>query len=271
VAITEQAIRQLLDAIMERSRSIAESLRGLGDDELHQPSELPEWSRLTIACHLRFGAGALSRMTRSALHGVPVAYYPQGREAQRPLTLVPHPGESAQDVVESLALLSDGLDEEWSALDLAAWDAEVVEPKDNPDLGPILVGGLPLLRLTEVEVHGTDLGLNLGDWSELFISTVLPMRLEWLNIRRANHRAFDSELQGSWLLVADDGPTYQVSVDGTNVESRPASPQSEARSVIETNSRDLLALLLGRPLDAPPVIMGDIAFGQSFSLAFPGP
>jgi hypothetical protein len=92
-------------------------------------------------------------MTRSALHGVPVGYYPEGRETQRPLTLVPHSGESAQDVVESLALLSDGLDEEWSALNLAAWDVEVVEPKDNPDLGPIRLGRLPLLRLTEVEVH----------------------------------------------------------------------------------------------------------------------
>jgi hypothetical protein len=133
-------------------------------------------------------------MTRSAVQGVPVAYYPEGREAQRPLTLVPLPGESAQEVVESLALLSDELDEEWSALDLAAWDVEVVEPEDNPDLGPIPLGRLPLLRITEVEVHGTDFGLNLGDWSELFISTVLPMRLEWLNVRRANHRVFDTEL-----------------------------------------------------------------------------
>ena len=271
VVITDQAKHQLLNAIMERSRSITESLWALGDHELHQPSELPEWSRLTIACHLRFGAGALARMTRSILQGEPVAYYPEGREAQRPLTLVPRPGESAQDVVESLALLSDELDGEWSALDVAAWDREVVEPKDNPDLGPIPLGRLPLLRLTEVEVHGTDLGLNLRDWSDLFVSTVIPMRLEWLNVRRANNRVFDSELEGSWLLVAADGPTYWVSVDGTKVESRPASPHSGATAVIETTSRDLLALLLGRPLNSPPVIMGDIAFGQSFSLAFPGP
>ncbi len=120
-------------------------------------------------------------------------------------------------------------------------------------------------------MHGTDLGLDLGDWSEPFISTVLPMRLEWLNVRRANHGAFDTELEGSWLLVAADGPTYKVSVDGTKVESRPASRDTQARAVIETTSRDLLALLLGRALNSPPVIMGDIGFGQVFSLAFPGP
>ena len=161
-------------------------------------------------------------MTRSAVQGVPVSYYPEGREVQRPGTLVPLHGESPRDAVESLALLSEELNENWSALDPVAWGLEVVEPPESHDLGPVPLRRLPLLRLTEVEVHGTDLGLNLGDWSEIFISTVLPMRLEWLNVRRANHRAFDTELEGSWLLLASDGPTYKVSVNGPKVESRPA-------------------------------------------------
>jgi hypothetical protein len=170
-----------------------------------------------------------------------------------------------------LALLSEELNQEWSALDPGAWGVYVVEPQDNPDLGPIPLRRLPLLRLTEVEVHGTDLGLNLADWSEIFIRTVLPMRLEWLNIRRANHRVFDTKLEGSWLLVATDGPTYMVSVDGAKVESRPATPDTQARAVIQASSRELLALLLGRALQTEPVMMGDIAFGHSFSRAFPGP
>jgi hypothetical protein len=97
------------------------------------------------------------------------------------------------------------------------------------------------------------------------------MRLEWLNTRRANHRGFDADLEGSWLLVADDGPTYRVTVEGTKVESRPATPQFRARAVIKTSSRDLLALLLGRSPNSSPLIAGDIGFGKSFSLAFPGP
>lgn len=269
--ITDESNRQLLDAVKERSRRIADSLKGLGEEELHELSELPEWSRLTIACHLRFGAGALSRMTRSAVQGLPVAYYPEGREGQRPRTLVPLPGESPQDVVESLERLSEELNQQWSTLDPVVWDVDVVEPPENPDLGPVPLRRLPLLRLTEVEVHGTDLGLNLGDWSEIFIRTAIPMRLELLNVRRANHRAFDSELEGSWLLVATDGPSYKVSVNGLEVESRAASPDTQARAVIEATQRDLLALLLGRALHTPPVMKGDIAFGESFSRAFPGP
>ena len=124
------------------------------------------------------------------------------------------------------------------------------------------------MRLTEVEVHGTDLGLNLPDWSEIFIDTVLPMRLEWLNVRRTNHREFGRELTGAWLLAASDGPTYKVSVDGTKVESRPALRNARTTAVIEASSRDLLALLLGRPLVTPPVITGDVTFGQSFARVF---
>ena len=271
VVVDGDSYAVLIDAVGERTRRIVESLRGLSDDELHLPSELPGWSRLTIACHLRYGAQALGRMTSSALEGRPVAYYPGGREVQRPRTLVPLEGESPLAVVESLARSSEELQHAWSALDPEAWSVDVVEPPQARDLGPVPLGRLPLLRSTEVEVHGTDLGLGLDDWSTLFVTTVLPMRLEWLNTRRANHRAFDAELEGSWLLVATDGPTYRVSVNGHHVASTPARPGAPARATIEATSRDLLALLLGRASHRPPVITGDVAFGGSFSLAFPGP
>ena len=265
VSAVDGTTPEMLAAIDRTSGGIARSLRELGDDELHQPSELPDWSRLNIACHLRFGAESLIRMTQSAEQNAPVAYYPEGRERQRPQTLVPKAGESPQDVVESLARLSDELNQHWSTLRSTSWDRVVVEPPENPDLGPIPLGTLPLLRLTEVEVHGGDLRCNLPDWSTTFVNAVLPMRLEWLSVRRANHRAFDTELEGSWLLVSTDGPTYEVSVEGQKVRSRPASPDSQARAVIQTTSRDLLALLLGRVLQGPPVISGDIDFGRSFS------
>ncbi len=271
MVISDELPPQVIDAIGERTRRIAETLRGLSEDELRQPSELPGWSRLTIACHLRYGADALIRMTNAALQGEPVAYYPEGREAQRPRTLLPFPAESPAAVVESLARLGQNLHETWSALDDSAWKVEVMEPPENRDLGPLPLGRLPTLRLTEVEVHGTDLGLGLPDWSGLFVNAALPLRLDWLNTRRANHRVFDAELDGSWLLVATDGPTYLVRVHGPEVESQPARPGSPATAVIEASSRDLLALLLGRPSRVPPVLAGDVDFARAFSRAFPGP
>ena len=99
---------------------------------------------------------------------------------------------------------------------------QVLEPEGNRDLGPTTLGRLALLRLTEVEVHGSDLGVDLEDWSALFIDLALPMRPDWLNVRRMGHHDVDVSLEGSWLLIASDGPTYRISVSKGVVESFPA-------------------------------------------------
>ena len=263
--------RRLVAAAADRTARIVEAMGRLDDPALRSPSELPEWSRLTIACHLRYGAGTLTRMTEAAQSGRTASYYPMTREVQRPHTLVPHPDEQPGDVVASLRLLSERLDGAWTRLDGDAWALEVIEPEDNPDLGTITMAMLPLLRLTEVDVHGSDLGLGLDDWSDLFVHTALPIRLEWLNRRRVNHRAYDAEVEGAWLLIATDGPTTLVTVRGHTVEALPASSTTPARSTVEGSSRDLLALLLGRAPSQPLRLTGDAAFARSFGSAFPGP
>ncbi len=266
------ALNQRLSvACARRTAAIVDALNREGSDALSAPSWLPGWSRLTITCHLRYGAEALLRMTSAGISGHRAAYYPDGRAMQRPGTLEPAPGEDPLRVVESLRSLSTELEKLWDNLDGQAWEWEVAEPDDNPDLGPVRISGLPLLRLTEVEVHGTDLDLGLDDWSDLFVRTVLPIRLRRLSVRRTNHREFDHSLQGTWLLIATDGPTYSVSVSGDVVESQPADPTTPSTAVIEATSRDLLALLLGRAFADAPNIWGDQEFGRAFSEAFPGP
>jgi uncharacterized protein (TIGR03083 family) len=260
-----------VEAAAQRSARIGDALGDLSTESLFQPSSLPGWTRLTIACHLRYGAEALLRLTQAGISGKRAAYYPDGRTAQRPLTLEPGPGEKPQEVVNSLRRLSGELDEVWGALHGETWDREVIEPDSNPDLGTLRLSGLPLLRLTEVEVHGSDLGLGLDDWSDLFVSTALPIRLSWLSVRRTNHRSFDRDLKGAWLLVAVDGPSFMVSVSGNVVDSHPAEPDSVADAIIEATSRDLLAFLLGRPCIEAPRIVGDVRFGKAFQAAFPGP
>jgi uncharacterized protein (TIGR03083 family) len=249
-------VRPVLDQL---ERSTAEVVAALVDADLEVPSLLPDWSRLTIACHLRYGAEALRRMTEDSLGGRPTSYYPNGRTAQRPMTLMTRPGESGPDVVVCLADASRWLHELWRAVD--DWHVTVIEPPDNPDLGSIPLERLVLARLTEVEVHGTDLGLDLGPWSDVFVRHVLPMRLDWLNTRRSNHRDVDTSIRASWLLVATDMEVSQVvTVDGPSVASRPGD---DADTQIVGTAAELLALLLGRaPTGFAP---------QDFALAFPGP
>lgn len=261
----------LVAAVRRRTEAVVAGLRDAGDEGLAAPSLLPGWSRLTIACHLRYGAEAFDRMTAAALEDRPVSYYPGGRDAQRPGTLVPAPGESPADVVASLEAHGDRLHRRWARMRAEQWDAVVREPEGRTDLGPLPLSRMPLLRLTEVEVHGSDLDLGLDDWSEVFVQSALAFRLDWLNTRRTNHRRVDEAVEGSWLLTAPDGPTYRVSVEGGAVSSRPAAPGAPADAVVEAPARDLLALLLGRPLRAPARYGGDVPLAQAFSRAFPGP
>lgn len=263
--------REVARAAAERTQELLGMLRPLDRSQLEAPSELPDWTRLTIVCHLRYGAGALLRMTRDALAGRETSYYPGGRSGQRPATLVPAAGEDPHDVLADWASTAAELDEEWSALGDGEWRTEVVEPADNQDLGRVPLARLALARLTEVDVHGTDLGIGAPDWSSTLVSVALPTRLAWLSSRRTNHRTFDSSISGSWLFEAAEGLRWLLSVDGDGVGSRPATDDDEAQAVISGSGRDLLALLLGRPRRTPLRFGGDVALAESFERAFPGP
>jgi maleylpyruvate isomerase len=254
-----------------RTARLVQMLRELDGDRLRAPSDLEGWSRLTIVCHLRYGASALLRMTRDVLAGRATAYYPDGRATQRPGTLEPHLGEAAAEVIDSLASVATELDAEWARLGAGGWSLDVVEPPENRDLGTVPLGRLALSRLLEVDVHGTDLAIGFPDWSNPLVEVALPTRLGWLATRRTNHREFDRSLRGSWMLIASDGPSWFVAVDGERAESRPAAEGDEPTATIEGSSRDLLALLLGRTPPRRLSIGGDAAFGLAFSKAFPGP
>ncbi|HVM53905.1 MAG TPA: maleylpyruvate isomerase N-terminal domain-containing protein [Acidimicrobiales bacterium] len=254
-----------MDDVLEQvERATAAVGDALARTDLDAPSELPGWSRLTVACHLRFGAETLLRMTDDALAGRPASYYPGGRHRQRPGTLVSRPGETPAAVVESLLQASAALHHRWRAV--TDWSLEVREPADNPDLGTVPLRRLLLSRLTEVEVHGTDLGVGLGPWSDVLVRHALPMRLEWLDARRSNHRAVDESMRRRWLLVATDVPVRQlVEVDGPLLRSTPVAADAtpEVDDTVTGTGAELLALLLGR---APaPFAPAD------FNRALPGP
>ena len=244
----------MMDALRRATDQVCDALVRT---DLDAPSLLPGWSRRTIACHLRYGAEALRQMTVDALADREASYYPLGRDAQRPSTLVPRGPDD--DVVASLRHESDRLHEIWSTVD--DWALTVWEPANNPDLGNVPLRRLLLARLTEVEVHGTDLDAGLGQWSETFVAAALPMRLEWMNTRRTNHRAVDESVRASWVLRADDRAlSWRIDVDGASLRSAPSDDATGA-TLIERPAAELLALLLGRSDDVPP----------GFAEALPGP
>jgi uncharacterized protein (TIGR03083 family) len=266
---------QLARAAADRTDEIVKALSGdagLPGADLDGPSRLEGWSRLTILCHLRYGARASRRMTEETLQGRAGSFYPEGRSSQRPSTLAPEPGEDPPAVVGSLAQESRLLQDLWSGLSEAQWDMKIVEPARNPDFGAgLTIGDLATLRLTEVEVHGFDLDVGLDSWSDVFVDAALPMRLGWLATRRSNHSDVDRAVQGSWKLVASDGPTWIVEVKGKDVSSWQTGVADAADAIIGGSSRDLLAMLVGRPTEEPLLFDGDVSLAKAFKEAFPGP
>ncbi len=261
----------LSEAARRRTADVVAALAAVGPEALDGSSSLTGWTRLTIACHLRYGAVASLRLTTDALAGRPTSFYPGGRSRQRPGTLRPGEGEERADVVGSLAGQSERLHELWARLSPPQWETAVEEPAGNPDLGRTTIGLVAMMRLTEVEVHGTDLDLGLDDWSDVFVDHALPVRLGWLTTRRSNHRSIDTAVTGSWLFAVVDGPGTVIATDGRTVTVEPAEEGTVADAVIEGSSRDLLALLLGRPPRQALTLAGDTGLARAFARAFPGP
>lgn len=261
---------EVVTATAARHAELGRTLSGLKKADLEAPSLLPGWSKLTIACHLRYGAKANQSMTLATLNGEDAAYYPEGRAQQRPSTLEPLGDERPIEVVGSLAGTSANLDSLWQSLEPGQWTLRVQEPADNTDLGPITLGMLALLRLTEVEVHGQDLDIGCTPWSDVFVRTALPMRVRWLGKRRSNHASPDQSIEGRWVLRPSDGKAFLISASRSGVEISEGS-EVDGDAEISGSRRDLLALLLGRIEVSALSISGDLHLAESFADAFPAP
>lgn len=268
---TETSGAVLTAALAARQMELCQALSSLDQQKLRRTSRLPGWDRLTVVCHLRYGARASRRMTEDALGGRPTAFYPLGRERQREATLEPDIGESPADIVTSLNSESRRLDKLWQSIDDGQWQLAVDEPEDKPDLGSIDLWTLAMLRLTEVEVHGHDLDLDLSPWSNTFVSTALPMRLQRLPTRRSNHRSADHSVNGSWALVSTDGPSFLIQAQGSTVDVQETATKPVADSAIIGTSRQLLAFILGRVSLHSLQTRGDQTLAASFLTAFPAP
>lgn len=250
-------------AISTRTDELCDHLGALELDHLDRPSLLPDWTALTIACHLRYGAQALRQITAATLAEVPSSYYPGGRDLQRPFTLQPALGEPRLHVIESLRHESGELRALWVALDDADWDrAMIPHPDDDDSLGAMPLRDLALLRLVEVMVHGSDLGLGLTPWPLTFGQWLLPLRIQ--RARVAHGAGFDAVVE---FDASDVGVCRAVFRDGGVVEVSDAEPDLAVRAV----ANDLVAVLLGRQPLGPVTMDGDADLMVRFRDGLAGP
>lgn len=260
-------VADLLDTLAVRTARVVSVLREGGDAGFDEGTALPGWTRGTVACHLRYGAEASLRLTLAALHDESASWYPAGRPRQRPTTLGPRPGEDPDGIVRSLEATAAALDRVWTDLRPDDWSV-AVRPDDSEDPRDLTVHDLLVLRVTELEVHGTDLAVGLEDWTAGFVAAALPFRL-----RGMDGRWPAEPVSGSWVLAPEGHDPWVVhqreAAATAHAVVGDTAPPVDAR--IGGAPRDVLALLLGRHDWSRLTVEGSTAAAERFTTAFPGP
>lgn len=259
-----RSMRDVLHLVQDRSAQICAALERAGDDDLHAPTSLPGWDRLTLMCHLRYGAHVTRQMISATLEVRPSAFYPGGRAFQRSHTLEPERGESPHHVLPALHEECAALHA--SCLDLTddQWRLRVIEPEPGADLGPVTLAELMLLRLTELQVHGSDLLLGLPEWPPEFGPAVLAQRASRVRL------AAGASLSGRLRLLPVDAADLVIVLDGPEARVLP-DDDGDADASLAATANDLVAVLLGRLPATAPRAQGDPELAAGFLDSVVGP
>ena len=269
--VPPEVVSVLLTALDRTTDDLSASLARASGPELAGPSLLDGWSRAHVVAHLTNVAEALVRMTHDALAERPTTMYPRGR-ADRGVQIDAVAALSWDELHTKFVQATAALMHIWRAVPWERWG----RPFTETELGTAQLGRLVGLRLTEVEVHHSDLALGFGprDWSRELTRTCLPLRLASLERYRRRPDA-DQAISGTWLLVCDDlDRRWRVRADQADVaivDVAPGRDDDQADVVLRGHATDLTALLLGRQDPAMLWVSGDTARAAAFKRAFPGP
>jgi maleylpyruvate isomerase len=139
--------------------AVAGRLDALTDDELAEPSGLPDWSRAHVVAHLARNADALVNLLTWARTGVETPMYPsrEVRDAGIETTAEQLPEELRADYAAACARLAVEIE----TMPASAWTARVRSGQGRD----IPATDVPWMRAKEVWVHGVDLraGLTFAD------------------------------------------------------------------------------------------------------------
>jgi maleylpyruvate isomerase len=136
--------------------AVAGRLDQLADDELREPSGLPDWSRAYVVAHLARNADALVNLLTWARTGVETPMYPsrEARDAGIGTTAAQLPSELRADYAAACARLAVAVE----TMPAHAWTAEV----RNGQGRTVPAIEVPWMRAKEVWVHGVDLAAGLA-------------------------------------------------------------------------------------------------------------
>jgi maleylpyruvate isomerase len=189
------------ELLHEATRRLVRTVDGLTDDELGEPSGLPDWRRAHVVAHLALNAEGLTGVLAGKLEGEPTTMYrsDEARDADIEELAAADPTELRERFLAGTTLVADAIerlpDEYWT---------ESFER--TPGGRVIRYAAIPGMRLREVEIHHVDLdaGFSPAGWSDAFAATLVTAMVK----RPASDESFRvlaTDLARTWVLGDDPG------------------------------------------------------------------
>ncbi|MFR9752813.1 maleylpyruvate isomerase family mycothiol-dependent enzyme [Nocardia sp. 004] len=213
-----------LDTVATATARLFDTIRGLDEGAVAEPSLLPGWTRGHVLAHLARNADSMVNLLLWAHTGVEIPQYASAflrdhdieAGAARPL---------AEQLIDNKAAATRLLGLARS-LSEHTWQAQVRTRQGRP----IPAAEALWMRLQEVEIHHVDLnaGYQPADWPTPFLARILHQVTTDMN-----HRTADTAFAPCAIMATDTGFTATI---GT----------APATHTITGSAADLAAWLLGR-------------------------
>ena len=207
------------DVLADQMALLLATVESMSAADLAAPSALPDWTRGHVLAHIAGNAEGLGRRARSVGDDVPRAMYesPETRGSD----IDWRARRSVAQHREALAATHADF-----AFDVAGIPAERADEEMEVRLTlRVKVGDLPLLRLQEVSIHHSDLGMPGYDWSHW-----PPELVAWALPRVP-----------ASFAARDDFPVGWVEADGVRFVVGP-----DATTGVSGSATEILAWLIGR-------------------------
>lgn len=184
------------------------------DDDVRQPSLLPNWTRAHVLTHLARNADSISRTVSGALRGELVVRYPDG-DTGRNADIEAGAGRGVTELIADVRESAERLDRLFGAV--ADADGWTLPTPERP------VGRYTWTRWREVEVHRVDLagGYGPSDWPPAFVSYLVPKVIAQLSeridaptrIEVTESGSVTTDLPGSHWTVGEGDPVAVAGPD----------------------------------------------------------